>query len=504
MTTLHDLTATAQRELLASGDVRPSELVDHYLERIDALNPHLRAFTTVTADAARERAADLEAAAERDSAARTDRHRAPLWGLPLGDKDLVDRAGVPTSFGSRAFAGYIPEASAPLVTTMDDHGGISLGKTNAPELGFPSYCENLLPGGPARNPWDDACDPGGSSGGAAVAVSARMIPVAPGSDGGGSIRIPAAACGLVGLKPSRGRVPDASGIDSLGGLVVAGPIARTVGDAALLLDGMRAARDHFAVRAPAGERSYADAVTRPAGPLRIGWNTWSPWASDYDIELDPAAEAVLDEALRLLERLGHRIEHVQPTPFPEYVAAFRSIWMGGASTVPLPDSALDALEPLTAWLIRSGRARPASELAGGLAALTRFEAQIVADYAPFDVVITPALAMTPRPLGWYDRVDGERNFIQQCQYTPYTSYLNAAGLPAITLPVGDGTVPMSIQAIGRPGDEVTLLRLGRALERELLWQDRVPPIATGVARDTVTPEPVTPATATPGTATPPR
>ncbi len=495
MTELHELTAVRQRRMLETGDLRPTELVAHYLERIDALNPNLHAFTTVTADASLERAAALErgplradgsegsttATSRAHGSMPPSRHEAPLWGLPFGDKDLSDRAGVATGYGSRPFANNVPLTSSPLVEDMDSAGGISLGKTNVPEFGFPAYAENRLPSGHARNPWDTSRDPGGSSAGAAVAVAARMLPFAPGNDGGGSVRIPAAACGLVGLKPSRGRVPGASGIDSLGGLAVGGPLARTAADAALLLDGMCHGPNRFALRAPRpispANGSFLDALEEPVGRLRIGWNTWSPWASHYRIELSSQAEEVLDTAIRLSDRLGHRLESIEPSPFPEYVDAFRAIWMGGAAGVPLPDEVLEQLEPLTSWLIRTGRDRPAADLPNALATLSRFESQIIAEYAPYDIVLTPMLSDSPPRFGSFDSTDGNVNFIQQCQFTPFTSYLNVAGLPAISLPIGDGVLPMAVQAIGRPGDEVTLLRFAAQLEDELRWFERVPPVA---------------------------
>lgn len=500
MSDLHHLTATEQRQLIARGEVSALELTEHYLDRIDRLNPQLRAFITVTADAARERAVALDTRRETGGLRHTHLHDHPLWGLPFGDKDLIDRAGVPTTYGSRAMAQNVPDASNPLVTTMDAAGGVSLGKTNTPEFGFPSYTENELfadddsgASRVARNPWNTSLGPGGSSGGAAVAVAARMLPFAPGSDGGGSVRIPAAACGLVGLKPSRGRIPDGSGQDALAGLVVAGPLARTVDDAALLLDGMISrARHPFALVAPGGQASYLDALQRPVRPLRIGYNTWSPWATHYRIEVEDEAMDALNRTLKLAERLGHTIERATPKPFPEFFDAFRMVWQGGAAGVPLGDEALAQVQPLTRWLIETGRTRKAGELAVALAALARFEQQIIADYADYDIVLTPAMAMGPRPIGWYDAADGERNFEQQCQYTPFTSYLNVAGLPAISLPVHyndaaasaavlDGgaavAVPYGVQAIGRPGAELTLLQFGQQLERELQWHQRVPAIA---------------------------
>lgn len=481
---LHDYSAVELREMLGNREVSPTELTRHYLERIKQLNPALHALTTVTPDRALERARSLES-----NKTVPDRLDQPLWGLPFADKDLDDRAGVRSTYGSVAMIGYVAQSSSPVVEDMDRAGGISLGKTNVPEFGSPCYAVNRLPEGYARNPWDPSLDPGGSSSGAAVAVSARMLPIAPGNDAGGSIRIPAAATGLVGIKPSRGRVPGLPGIGSLAGLPTAGPLGRTVGDAALLLDGMLKGPHRYALRAPnppymTENGSFLDAAYLPVPRLRIGWNTWSPWAEEYDITVDPQIIRVFEETLQLLSDLGHRVEEVQPTPAPGYVQAFRAVWMGSAAAAPLPDEALEIVEPLTAWLIRSGRECPASDLPAGLTRLAQFESQIISDYSNFDVVLTPGLAMTPRPPDWYDQMDGNLNFIQQCQYTPFTSYLNVAGLPAIALPVGQGTseitgavVPIGVQAIGRPGDEATLLRLGRQLEEVLNWSDREPEIA---------------------------
>ncbi|MET0991389.1 MAG: amidase, partial [Lacisediminihabitans sp.] len=224
---LHHLSAQDQWDWLQHGEVSAAELTEHYLSRIERIDPQLGAFVTVTADAARSRAAGLE------SVPRT----AALWGLPFADKDLYDRAGVPTRSGSRLLSDYVAADDHDIVRAMDEAGGVSLGKTATPEFGLSASSE-LLGGQVTRNPWDLELGTGGSSAGAAAAVAAGLLPFAPGSDGGGSIRIPAAATGLVGLKPSRGRVPAQSGIASIAGLSVGGPIARTVADAAMLLDAM--------------------------------------------------------------------------------------------------------------------------------------------------------------------------------------------------------------------------------------------------------------------------
>jgi amidase len=465
---LHHLSAQEQADWLRRGDVSPTELVTHYLERIVRLNPALGAFTTVTPDAALERAAFVESSLSRALA---------LWGVPLGDKDLNARAGVRTTYGSRLFEHFVPEQSDEIVRVLDDAGAISLGKTNAPEFGMPSYTESLV-APPARNPWDVSLGAGGSSGGAAVAVSAGLLPVAPGSDGGGSIRIPAAATGLVGLKPSRGRVPSHAGFTSLGGLVAPGPIARTVADAAMLLDAMIEGGDYqYATRAPSWDGgALLNAAVRGEGRFEIGVMTTSPWDSAYDISLSAEARAALDEAVVELGVLGHGIEQLVLEEDDTYGPAFRTIWQAGAANIPAEGEQLELLEPLTRWLVRRGRALGARELGAALATLTAFERSIIRQFAHVDAVLTPALAMTPRPVGWYDSVDAERNFEQQVQYTPYTSFANVSGLPAISLPVSvtDDGLPMGVQLVGRPGGEHTLLAIGAQLERRFAWQRRHP------------------------------
>jgi amidase len=466
---LHHLSAQEQWDWLHRGEITPLELVTHYLDRIERLNPSLGAFTTVTADAALARAAAL---ASLVSGA------APLWGLPLGDKDLTRRTGVRTTFGSRLFEDFIPDTSDELVEILDAAGGISLGKTNAPEFGLPSYTESLV-APPARNPWNLDLGAGGSSGGAAVAVAAGLLPVAPGSDGGGSIRIPAAATGLVGLKPGRGVVPSGSGLTTLAGLVTTGPLARSVADAAMLLDAMIAGSDYpYSVRAPGWDGGpLLGAATRGEGRYQLGVMTTSPWDDAYDIRISPESRAALSFALEEFSAMGHGIEEFALEPDASYSPAFRTVWQAGAAGLPAEGEALDKLEPLTRWLVERGRELSARQLADALAALTLFEGSIIRQFRGFDAVVTPSLAQTPRPVGWYSNEDPELNFAQQVEYTPFTSFVNVSGLPAITLPISqteDG-LPMGVQLIGRPGGESTLLALGAQLERRIGWQRRHPP-----------------------------
>jgi amidase len=467
MTQLHHLSALEQLAGMRRGDYSPRDLTEHYLERIARLDAALGAFVVVTADAARERA-DGVAAASR---------ALPLWGLPLADKDLVARAGVPTRHGSRALADNVPGVSDELATVLDDAGAVSLGKTATPEFGLSGYTEPLA-GPVARNPYDTRLGAGGSSGGAAAAVAAGLLPLAPGSDGGGSVRIPAAACGLVGLKPSRGRVPAKSGFEGLAGLSVAGPLARTVADAALLLDALLGeGRDVWATRPPTWDGGpFLNAAVRGEGRYSIGVTRNTPWEASHPVAVAPEAEAALAVAIRELDALGHGVEEVRLEPEDGYAAAFGTIWQAGAAQIPVEDAALDLVEPLTRWLVDRGRVLTARVLADALVWLAGYERRLIRQLAPFDAVLTPALAVPPPAIGWYDTVDPERNFAQQILVTPFTSMVNVAGLPAIALPVSatPGGVPMGVQLIGRPGGEDVLLALGAQLERRLSWDRRHP------------------------------
>ncbi|HEX4442698.1 MAG TPA: amidase [Galbitalea sp.] len=467
---LHHLSAQEQWDWLHRGEITPLELVTHYLQRVERVNPELGAFTTVTADAATARAKDLEQLVPTTAA---------LWGLPSGDKDLTRRAGVRTTFGSRLFENFIPDKSDELVEILDAAGAISLGKTNAPEFGMPSYTESLV-APPARNPWQLDLGAGGSSGGAAVAVSAGLLPVATGSDGGGSIRIPAAATGLVGVKPGRGVVPSGSGLTTLGGLVTTGPLARNVADAAMLLDAMIAGSPYqYSVRSPGWDGgAFLGPATRGEGRFQLGVMTTSPWDDAYEIRLEREATTALELAITEFSAIGHGIEDVALEPDDSYAPAFRTVWQAGASELPAEGDQLDLLEPLTRWLVERGRELTARELGSALSTLTSFERSINRQFAGFDAVLTPAMAQTPRPIGWYSSDDPELNFAQQVQYTPFTSFVNVTGLPAITLPISqtEGGLPMGVQLVGRPGGEAKLFALGAQLERRIGWQRRHPPM----------------------------
>lgn len=469
---LHHLTAQEQWDWVRRREVTAVELAEHHLRRIERLGPAIGAFARVDADRA------LDAARRIDT---DGQGAAPLSGVPIAEKELARRAGTVSGSGSRLFAGRPATASDPITTAIDATGAVVLGATTAPEFGLTGFTEPAdRP--VARNPFDIGTGAGGSSGGAAAAVAAGLVPFAVGSDGGGSIRIPAATCGVVGVKPSRGRVPAQGGHGSLAGLTTAGPITRTVADAAMLLDALvaptgRLAPTPTALVAP-GEPGFLGAAIRGEGRFSIGVLRGSVWDDAVEIRLDPGSAAAVDRAATALDALGHGRADVR-LPGQEYADFFGVLWQASAATIPAHTTAeLDRLEPYTRELVLRGRALPAERIVAALAAAAAFERRAIATFAAFDAVLTPSLALPPQPVGWFT-ADPEVDaiFDRQVQAAPYSSFVNVAGLPAITLPVGESDVgrPSGVQLIGRPGGEAALFAIARQLERRFDWSHRHPP-----------------------------
>ncbi len=471
MPDLHDLTALEAAAAVRRGEVSPVDLVDHALERIERLDGQIGAFVTVTADRARAEAL----AAQR--LVRESDDLPPLLGVPTAIKDLNMVAGIPAKLGSAAFADFVPDYDDTVVTLLRRAGTISLGKTSTPEIGLPCYTETDI-GPPARTPWDPRRLAGGSSGGAGAAVASGFVPLAQGSDGGGSIRIPASVCGLVGLKTSRGRISRGPVDLDATRLSVLGPLARTVRDAAAFLDatagpqpGDPDARDPL----PRGE-TYLDWCDRDVGELRIGRYLDSPIESEVDLQVREAWE----RASALLAGLGHAVEDVAAPIPPEAVSHFETVWTVSAAAALIPPGREQLLRPLTRHLRERGAAVGAAAFAGSLAALNSYARKGIAASAHLDAVLTPTLALLPRPVGWFQQPDGDpaEDFERQKRFTPYTAIYNTTGQPAISLPLfwSREGLPIGMMLVGRPGGEAPLLALAAQLEAAQPWLDRHPPI----------------------------
>lgn len=403
----------------------------------------------------------------------------PLLGVPVPVKDLDPVAGVRLTQGSAVHRDAVAPLDSDLVARLRAAGTIMVGKTNTPEFGSTCYTENdVAP--PSRNPWDTTLSPGGSSGGAAAAVAAGLAPVAQGSDGGGSIRIPASACGLVGLKPTRGRISGAPLKPDLVGLSTAGPLTRDVRDAALLLDAMAFSGpgDYFtAPPLPPGE-AFTDHVDRAPGRLRVGAYATTGSAG---IPVHPDVLAAHEDAVRLLTDLGHEVEEIHEPGDAHFGGAFTDdfqvVWAAMASASPVAPDREAELGPLNRWLRERARATPVPAYIAACARLQRGVRSLVAATAPYDAVLTPTLALPPVPIGHFSSGGPEEEFRRMTEFTPFTSVYNVSGQPSVSVPLhwsADG-LPIGSMLTGRMGGEGTLLSLSAQLEAARPWAHRVPP-----------------------------
>lgn len=457
---LTELSAVALRDLLRVGEVSPREVAVAFTAAIAARDELVGAFS--------QHDPALAAMQLDDLYRQPPEERGPLWGLPGGDKDLYDRAGAVTGFGSRAHSRQPVRRTHRLLQLADRAGMVSLGRTSVPEFGLPCYTEPLdWP--TAHNPWHLDRNAGGSSGGAAAAVSAGMLPFAIGTDGGGSVRIPAASCGLVGLKHSRGRTAALTEAESASGLIVEGCIAHDVTDAALLSEGLVWADAALSGGSAAPTTPLTDRLTRQDGPAshaRVALLEGSPWDAFTDISVTAEIRSRTEEIAAALADQGHEVQRIRLVEEDRYGDAFSVLWQAGAAAAVPADVDTSLLEPLTAWLVAQGHTVAEADIRQALQLLRGYAERVETQFTPWDAVLTPALADTARPNGWYDPVDARRNFAQQCQFTPFTSFVNVLGAPAITLPTGlaaDG-LPIGVQLIGHIGDEARLLELARGLE----------------------------------------
>ena len=465
--------ATELATLVHTGQVSSTELVSAALDRIEQLQPTLNAFVHIDPDGALEAAANID---------RDDPR--PFAGVPIAIKDTTAVRGMPYTMGSDLFGDFVPDHDSFVTRRIRDAGFVIVGKTNMPEFGILPVSEPRRYGA-VRNPWDTDRTPGGSSGGSAAAVAGGMVPLAHGSDGGGSIRIPAACTGLVGLKPTRGRIsrgPDQA--DDY--LVQDGVLTRTVAETAALLDVLSGYEVGDATWAPPPSESFSEAATREPGRLRIGYTT----TAAIDATLDPECERAVTDAAELLTEVGHAVEAVEaPWAGQElldtFVLAFGTpiamgMFFGGLVTGREPSEEL--VEPLS-WTMWNGiRDRSALDYLLARTQLGAVSRGIIALWEEYDVILTPALAERPVPIGAIDACSDDpwEDFRRSGGFTPYTALFNVSGQPAISVPLfhGDDGLPTAVQIAGRPAGEAQLLSLAAQLEAARPWADRRPELAT--------------------------
>ncbi|MGI5187116.1 amidase [Promicromonospora sp. CA-289599] len=465
---LHELSAAAQLSALRAGEVSSRELTEYYLSRIEKFDDALGAFATVTPDVAVEEAVRAD---ERIALGE----RAPLLGLPLGIKDLYPTAGVRTTFGSAAVAELVAPADAWTAGLIRQAGAVLLGKTNTAELGATCYTENGVTGRPTVTPYDLTRYASGSSGGAAAAVAAGLLPLAHAGDGAGSTRTPAATCHLVGVKPSRGLVSSSVPLTSMTGTTIEGPIARTLEDAALLLDVMARSWDgDLDGWRPDGR--FADAIERPpARPLRVA--VWTDPGLG-DVHPHPEVVRAVERTAALLQELGHDVREVQlPAQSDEPVrSALRTLFASSVDAAVrslVPPDRRGLLLPYTRHLYAEGQALSGSDLFAAQGVLARYASAFLNALETFDVALTPVTSGPPVPLGHFQADGVEAIADVMLAWSAYTPWANLTGQPAVSLPSHldrDG-LPYGVQLVGRRRADASLLALAAQLERSALWDD---------------------------------
>lgn len=455
-------------EMVRTKQVSPVELVEMYLERIGKFDPELNSYVTVAGEQA------LDDARRKQEEITKGGELPPFHGVPISVKDLFETAGIRTTLSCSALADYVPDQDDFTVESIRAAGFVILGKTNTSEFGSIPVAESDL-NGIARNPWNTDHTPGGSSGGAAAGIAAGLAPLAHGSDGGGSIRIPASCCGLFGHKPSRGRVSSGPRIgEAWHGFSTQGPIGRTVADTAALLDVLTGYKTGDPYWLPIPDRPFRDEVGRDPGKLKIGFTATSP----NEIPAEPDCVAALKDAAELLESLGHDVEESDPGWVDQTLApTFVSLVMTGLS---LLDFLKEGMEPLNRYLVDQAAEMPATQHMQALLAAHQWSRKVVSFWDDHDILLTPTLAQPPLPVGWIREEDDPFGQLARSgMFIPYTPAANVTGQPAASVPLyqSDAGLPIGVQLIGPPGDDALVLRLSAQLEEARPWADRRPMIA---------------------------
>jgi aspartyl-tRNA(Asn)/glutamyl-tRNA(Gln) amidotransferase subunit A len=459
------LTALQMAAAIRARRLSPVELAEATLARIDALNPRLNAFCLVAHELALRDAHEAEIAVARGEPV------GPLHGVPVSLKDVIYTRGIRTTGGSRLFAEAVPEEDAIAVARLRVAGAVILGKTNTSEMGHKAVTENPL-FGVTRNPWNLAMTPGGSSGGAAAAVAAGLGPIGLGTDGGGSLRIPAAFCGVYGFKPSWGRVPQHPSFPGWEHLGVTGPIARTVRDAALALDVVAGDHDRDRHSLPREAGSYVTACDDDVKGLHVAWTPDLGYAT-----VDPAVQALCENAAGEFEGLGCHVEVVSPgwedceEVFRTIVAAqFYAHWSDQ-----LPEQEAD-LDPTLVKFIRRGGAVSARDYVLAMERARAYWHEAQTFLARFDLLLTPTTAVAPFPAGQSPPREIAGQDASVLGWMPFTFPFNLTGQPAASVPAGvtDEGLPVGLQIVGRRNADRTVLAASAAYEAACPWSERRP------------------------------
>jgi amidase len=459
--------AARQAAMVRAGEVSPSELVRLCLDRIARLDTELNSFREVFAEKA------LLEADQAEARLKAGEER-PLLGVPVAIKDCVDIAGDVTTYGTDGFV-EPARADSEIVRRLREAGAILVGKTTLPELAICGFTETAT-WGVTRNPWDPQRTPGGSSGGSAAAVAAGLVPIALATDGAGSIRIPAASCGLVGLKPQRGRVSLAPDRQHWNGLSAYNCVSRSVGDTALWLDLVSGGSQEPGAPAPP-ERPFVEAAATPPGRLRIAWSTAPPRAAAPPT-VDEVAKGAVADTSELLRALGHEVERRDPAwggignnITPRFLRGIAEDF----ARVPHPER----LESRTRGFARLGSLIPDKLFEAARRGEAADAARVNAIFDTHDVLMTPVMGGTALPVRRWEGRGALRTVLGMSRFYPYCVPWNHLGNPAMSVPAGfaaDG-MPLAVQIVGRPGDEATLLSLAAQLESERPWADKRPPIS---------------------------
>ncbi len=459
--------------MVRSGEVSARELVEVSLGRVEELNPELNAFVDVDAERALAAADEIGPGDER-----------PFAGVPIAIKNNRAVAGLRLTNGCELMKEYVADHDHNVTKRLRGAGFVIVGTTTLPEYGILPTTEAKI-FGPTKNPWDLERTPGGSSGGAAAAVAAGMVPVAHGNDGGGSIRIPAACCGLVGLKPARGRVSLAPVLGD-SPIECDGVLTRTVADTAAILDVLAGYEPGDATWAPPPAEPFAVAAGHRPGRLRIAVTTLPPVP---DATVDPLSARAVEDAAGLLRSLGHVVEEVDPPwqvagaeqLFGVVFSIYISLAVYASGMISGREPTAEDLEPLS-WaiysMVKNLNATQGLGLAVQLQAYTRRLSEFM---APYDALLMPSLAERPLPLGTLDTAvtDPMSTFTRSGLFTPFTPIFNASGHPGISVPLyqGEDGLPLAVQLVGGPAGEAALLALATQLEEALPWADRRAPVS---------------------------